>query len=197
MNYDPSTHLLRPLKEGEVIEATDLVVGSKGIVPTSHAGDTHTSGRFLAHFRPVEVPRWRAILSAPIDGTPVVIAWHDGSVWQQRIAWWEAEFSSKCDKDRNITLCGAWTDNAVAHFGYEETHSYEPTHWMPCFSPPEMTEKPSPADQSRREFEALCKDLSPAFDVIPSYKRAATGEYINDKLEKSWQAWQKAREGKV
>lgn len=85
---------------------------------------------------------WQPIETAPKDGTPVLIGWHDDAgAWQERRAWWDREFAIEgCDDDMNTLWKQAWTDYRVASFGYEEVWEYEPTHWMPLPAPP--VEKP-------------------------------------------------------
>lgn len=101
---------------------------------------------------------WRDIKTAPKDGTRVIIGW--GSEF--RAAWWDVQFDYKlcygidddddddyaghdyeqpdvcsgCERCKDgLIYIGAWTDAAVLSFGYEETHSYKPTHWMPAPEP--------------------------------------------------------------
>lgn len=80
---------------------------------------------------------WRDISTAPKDGTPILIGWIDGNGWTERRAWWVDAF--ECvgfARSQNPKWRGAWSDNAVASFGMEEVHEYQPTHWMPLPPPP-------------------------------------------------------------
>lgn len=79
---------------------------------------------------------WQKIETAPKDGTRILI-------WSAEIdsilsVVWDAEFDYEWDdkKDKQRYL-GAWTDHAVASFGYEEYKSYQPTHWMSLPEPPQ------------------------------------------------------------
>lgn len=86
--------------------------------------------------------RWRSIRSAPKDGTVVLI--YDPSENEGRrikAAYWDAEFDwiGWSDKFNKARYRGAWTDNAVASFAYEETVEYKPTHWMPLPAAPKPT----------------------------------------------------------
>lgn len=80
---------------------------------------------------------WQPIDTAPKDGTKILI-W-DGK--GQFAAWWDPTFeddaakNEACDWEKSHYI-GAWTDGCVLSFGYEETYSYEPTHWMPLPPPP-------------------------------------------------------------
>jgi len=86
-----------------------------------------------------ELCGWRPIGEAPKDGSTVLIAWFDktNNKWQQRSSYWDATFDFTYDDIRGSTQIGAWTDNAVASFAYEETHSYPATHFRPLPPPPQ------------------------------------------------------------
>lgn len=80
---------------------------------------------------------WQTIDSAPKDGTQIIIAWLDGQCWEQRMVSWDSEHSFKWnDETEESDLVGAWTDHAVESWAYQETFSYQPSHWMPCPDPP-------------------------------------------------------------
>lgn len=74
---------------------------------------------------------WHPISEAKLDGTAYLVGWRDEhGEWVTRRAWWDASFRSEWDDELGGSEHhGAWTDNAVASFGYEETHSYTPTHF--------------------------------------------------------------------
>lgn len=98
----------------------------------------HASSRLELAPPPV-LEAWQTIETAPKDGTPVLIGWFkpDGQ-WTERRAWFDREFevAGITDDGEGKTIWKqAWTDDAVASFGYEETHSYEPTLWQPLPSP--------------------------------------------------------------
>jgi hypothetical protein len=85
---------------------------------------------------------WIGINSAPMDGSRILIGWWDeNKVWQERRAWWNAEFECTYDAETDkTTYRGAWTDNSVVSFGYEEVALYEPTLWMRLPAAPAATE---------------------------------------------------------
>jgi hypothetical protein len=89
---------------------------------------------------------WRPIETAPKDGQSILIGWQDQECgWQTRCAWWDVQFDLKWDEEKEGSYYRpAWTDARIMSFNYEETYSYEPTHWMPL-PPPPPTE---PAPQS-------------------------------------------------
>lgn len=88
---------------------------------------------------PLESRGWRDIASAPKDGTRVLIV-ENGEVYA---AWWHAEFELVRNEETDEgEYVGAWTDNAVKSFGYEEVQSYDPTHWMPLPAPPAERDAP-------------------------------------------------------
>lgn len=91
---------------------------------------------------------WLPIESAPRDGTKVLIfGEHDRQIFA---AWWEPKFESKLEESGDFSYRGAWTDNAVVSFGYEETAQYYPTLWMPM-PPAPPREPPATEGAERRE----------------------------------------------
>lgn len=87
---------------------------------------------------------WISVESAPKDGSPVIIGWWEGVVWQERRAWWQFDFNSEYDHDSDThSFRGAWTDGAVTSFGYEETAEYKPTYYRALPSPPKEKENGS------------------------------------------------------
>lgn len=85
---------------------------------------------------------WQPIETAPKDGQRILIGWWedpDHESWQARAAYWEDAFECAWSEEIEDNLpVAAWTDDAVASFAYEETHSYQPTHWMPLPEPPAL-----------------------------------------------------------
>ena len=78
-------------------------------------------------------PEWQPIETAPKDGSKILI--YDGD--DIYAAWWEPKFHLGVSENaEEFTYLGAWTDDAVASFNYEETFEYQPTHWMPLPAEP-------------------------------------------------------------
>lgn len=83
---------------------------------------------------------WRPISEVPAkskkhEGDPILIGWWEGDVWTERRAWWAPLFESIGPRKYR----GAWTDNCVASFGYEEVQEYHPTHFQVLPAPPSPT----------------------------------------------------------
>lgn len=76
--------------------------------------------------------KWFPIKSAKKSPDPIFVGWWDGQTWTERRAWWDKEFEYLGDD----TYRGAWTDDAVKSFGYEEVQEYNPTHWRQLPQPP-------------------------------------------------------------
>ncbi len=77
---------------------------------------------------------WQPIETAPRDGT-----WIDLVANGRVIAgYWDAEFEFRWNEEKEESVpIGAWTDDAVASWGYEERCRYDsPTHWRPRPTPP-------------------------------------------------------------
>lgn len=82
---------------------------------------------------------WRPIESAPKD-EPCLIAWQHGGVWRIRHAYWDEKFEYNYDEESDTDgYIGAWTDNSVASWAYQERNSFEPTHWVALPNPPKVT----------------------------------------------------------
>ena len=64
---------------------------------------------------------WQPIETAPKDGTEVLV-YGDGQ--GMSVAWWETKYI--------WVRPGAW----VSDFGRSDTHTHEPSHWMPLPPPP-------------------------------------------------------------
>lgn len=81
--------------------------------------------------------RWRDMESAPKDGTDVLVFVPETGRWHS--CRWDREFDTTYDPDDEDAIprhVGAWTDDAILSFSYEELKSYEPTAWMPLPAPP-------------------------------------------------------------
>lgn len=77
---------------------------------------------------------WQPIETAPKDGTRILFYDpHTSSLIFAGI--WDDKFESDFDGEDTIYR-GAWTDYAVASFGFEEYQEYSPTHWQPLPEPP-------------------------------------------------------------
>ena len=60
MNYNPKTHLLRPLEPGEIIEDGDLIASREGLIDSVSIGIKHKPDKHLSRFRPVPITTgWR------------------------------------------------------------------------------------------------------------------------------------------
>ena len=80
-----------------------------------------------------QCPEWQPIETAPRDGSKILIFCNE----EIYAAYWDSEFKSEWDDEKDDSFyVGAWTDNAILSFAYEETNSYEPTHWMPLPAAP-------------------------------------------------------------
>lgn len=174
MTYNPNTHLLRPLLEGEEIKPGDVFVGPGLRLTTdtanAHAGKLWTADKFTVHFRPVPVPT--------------------ASGWLPRREGAQSFHDSILDVDY-CRILYRWPDGMVI----SETYPNAEQGWTHYFVVPKPP-APDPLELSRQEFEKLCEELSPAFGVKLSYHRNAAGQYLNGCLENSWTAWQSARENK-
>lgn len=79
---------------------------------------------------------WQPIETAPKDGSRILFydSMSSGLIFA---GWWDEKFDLKYEEGSDEeTYIGAWTDDAVESFSYEETCSYEPTHWKPLPRPP-------------------------------------------------------------
>src|ERR1041385_4716103 len=72
---------------------------------------------------------WQPIETAPHDGSRILVA--GGDCADVLSVYWDDKFDFKLDEAESGHFIGAWTDDAVRSFGYEEKESYNPTHWMP------------------------------------------------------------------
>ncbi len=91
---------------------------------------------------------WQPIETAPKDGTRILI--FDPAVGI-RCVYWNPEFDFTLrdvgapeDSEVEPEFRGAWTDDAVASFSYEEVKEYAPTHYMPLPAPPEPHREQEP-----------------------------------------------------
>lgn len=73
---------------------------------------------------------WRRIEDgAPRDGTRIIIRDTEKVV---AIVRWDSEFSSSwSDETDDLEHTGAWTDDTVASWGYEERNTVTPVWWLP------------------------------------------------------------------
>lgn len=97
---------------------------------------THSRSAVLAKVEELLASQWMPIAEAPRDGTRILI-WSEekGTVLS---VYWDNEFDSKWDdKKEETNYVGAWTDDAVQSFGYEEVHSYNPALFQVLPAPPE------------------------------------------------------------
>lgn len=82
--------------------------------------------------------KWRPIETAPKDGTRILVYVPDSE--NVLSVYWDGEFDFRCDDNGKTEYSGAWTDDAVESFAYEEKASYNPTYWMPLPQPPSAGE---------------------------------------------------------
>ena len=92
-----------------------------------------------------EQPRegWRTMDSAPKDrcillASLAVANAGQGPEWAITAGYWDAEFEWDNDEHR-----GAWTDDTVASWGYQERVELSPSRWMPLPTPPSTETKES------------------------------------------------------
>jgi hypothetical protein len=79
---------------------------------------------------------WQPIETAPKDRTRILAGGGDCAV--PLSVYWDAVFETKYDEDKDASYhVGAWTDDAVESFAYEEKAAYSPTHWQPLPSLPQ------------------------------------------------------------
>lgn len=84
-------------------------------------------------------PEWHDIAEAPKDGSSVLLAWRAVTVpgetpkWFQTVGWWDVSFEATGwdEAADRPTHRAAWTDGAVASWGYQETRELHPILWMP------------------------------------------------------------------
>ena len=86
-------------------------------------------------------PQWRPIETAPKDGTRILVYVPDSDnvlsvYWDDQFTYRFDEAKAEADLKYEGEHEGAWTDDAVESFVYEEKCSYKPTHWMPLPEPP-------------------------------------------------------------
>jgi hypothetical protein len=97
---------------------------------------------------------WQPIETAPKDGSAVLL-WNGQYV---NLAYWNPAYESKWDHELDKPVVrGAWTDDTVKSFAYEEINEIEgPTHWMPLPAPPsgERPLTPSEPASERRGHSA-------------------------------------------
>ncbi|OUJ16387.1 hypothetical protein [Acetobacter sp. DsW_063] len=94
---------------------------------------------FRRSFTAALAEAWRPISEAPKD-QPCLIAWQEGCVWHIRRAYWDEKFEYNYDDDTEEDVyIGAWTDDSVASWGFQECNSFEPTHFAPLPAPPKVT----------------------------------------------------------
>lgn len=84
---------------------------------------------------------WLPIESAVKNDTPRLIGWFDeAGNWETRRAWWVEEHRYEWNEEKGeIEPVGAWTDDAVASFGFEEVQVYTPTHYTALPEGPSRT----------------------------------------------------------
>lgn len=77
---------------------------------------------------------WQPIETAPRDGTRLIVAIGEFVT----AAYWDAQFEYVWDDDADTDgYRGAWTDNTVASWNYQERTELQPTAWQPLPAPPE------------------------------------------------------------
>ena len=86
---------------------------------------------------------WRTMDSAPKDrcillASLAVANAGQGPEWAITAGYWDAEFEWDNDEHR-----GAWTDDTVASWGYQERVELSPSRWMPLPTPPSTETKES------------------------------------------------------
>ena len=123
------------------VERAELLSGCalrERVAQGSHS-QMGTGGPLLVSTEQTTTNKWRPIETAPKDGT-WILAFVPATQRTHSLQW-DVEFEFECydgseDDGGNAVYRGAWTDHAVASFGYEETKEYTPTHWMPLPEPP-------------------------------------------------------------
>lgn len=89
---------------------------------------------------PVEQSGWLPIESAPRDGTRILV-WLPESENVLSV-YWDEQFTFRFDEEKGKSVDyqgeyeGAWTDDAVKSWAYQEKESYNPTYWKPVPAPP-------------------------------------------------------------
>lgn len=80
-------------------------------------------------------PDWQPIETAPKDGTRILVYVPDSE--NVLSVYWDDEFVFKFDEAKAESTEyqgeheGAWTDDAVKSWAYQEKESYHPNYWMP------------------------------------------------------------------
>lgn len=91
---------------------------------------------------------WNPIKTAPKDGNSQVLLWDGKAIYLAR---WERKFKSIWNEAKETTSYrGAWTDDTIVSYAYEETFEIKtPTHWMPLPAPPISTVVARPCTEDR------------------------------------------------
>lgn len=98
---------------------------------------------------------WMPIETAPKDGSGILL-WDGNTV---RLCRWEPQYENIWNEKTETTgYRGAWTDDTVISFNYQETAEIEnPTHWMKLPEPPSelLAERPDnvPSQTNSRVVE--------------------------------------------
>lgn len=80
---------------------------------------------------------WQTMETAPKDGTRVLLAGAHRGGWWQAMGYFDPEFERTDKKQRGKTVYrGAWTDETVASFKYQELNELDPAHWRPLPATP-------------------------------------------------------------
>jgi hypothetical protein len=83
--------------------------------------------------------QWQPIKTAPKNRTRILVC--GGDCADPLSVYWDDQFTYTFDETVDPPqqrYTGAWIDDAVKSFGYEETQSYSPTHWMPLPDAPKV-----------------------------------------------------------
>lgn len=94
---------------------------------------------------PAPILKWQPIETAPKDGRRILV-WVPESENVLSV-YWDDRFTFRFDEEKAESADyqgeheGAWTDDAVKSFSYEEKESYQPSHWMPVPLPPKQVDR--------------------------------------------------------
>jgi predicted HAD superfamily Cof-like phosphohydrolase len=128
-----------------------------------------------ARVRELEQPTaWRPIETAPKDGTRILLgSWAvhkigEGTAFYQTVGYWCAEFEAiYSDETDGADYRGAWTDDTVASWGYEENTELSPTHWLPLPSAPVSAAR----DHVGGEFNRIEDEARPFHEMLNELRR--------------------------
>lgn len=85
----------------------------------------------------MNINTWQPIDSAPKDGTYILLHGGDIKPWTT-CGYWDEKFTPVYSENPDDPhYRGAWTDNTVASWNYEEYTELCPRFWMPLPKPPE------------------------------------------------------------